>query len=190
MLDSHFEDLGAITFPVWSGRQKYMNTVDPSDPRMDEGLEDYNDVVRQLCAAAGYTGPEVHVTVDEKIVQAGCSQRRPDAHVDGHFQVSEMSWGHDGPGGTWNHCCNEVPIPRMSVIVASDVAGCIGYRGNFEGEPKNDGDLEHIRDQLGAGELLPANRGFLLSPDCVHESVRYSEPTQRGFLRIALPPIK
>jgi len=53
MLVSDFEDLGAITFPVWSNRQKYMNTVDPSNPRMDEGLEDYNDVVRKLCAAAG-----------------------------------------------------------------------------------------------------------------------------------------
>jgi len=186
MLVSRFEDLGAITFPVWSGRQKYMNTVDPSNPRMDEGFEDYNDVIRQLCGAAGYAGPEVHVTVDEKVVQPGCSQRRPDAHVDGHFQVDKGVWGHN-PG--WNHFCNEVPIPRMSVIVGASVAGCIGYRGEFDGVPKNDGDLEHIRDQLGAGELLPANRGFLLSPDCVHESIRYSSPTKRGFLRIALPPV-
>ena len=184
MLVSRFSDLRAITFPVWSGRQMYMNTVDPSDPRMDEGFEDYNDMIRQLCGAAGYTGPEVHVTVDEKVVQAGMSQRRTDAHVHGHFVKSEGVWGHPG----WNHFCNEVPIPRMSVIVAASVAGCIGYRGDFEGEPRNDGDLEHIRDQLGEGELLPANQGFLLSPDCVHESIRYKEPTQRGFLRIALPP--
>ena len=31
----------------------------------------------------------------------------------------------------------------------------------------------------------PPNQGYLLSPDCVHESMIFNQPTQRTFLRIA-----
>ena len=64
--------------------------------------------------------------------------------------------------------------------------GCIVYEGTFDGAPKDDGDLEHIRDQLGPGRVLPASVAYRLSPDCVHESVVMDRPTPRTFLRIAL----
>ena len=125
------------------------------------------------------------MTVDEKIVQPGMSQRRPGAHVDGCFLPTEMRWGHPDPGPAWAHYCNNVPMDRMSIIVAASVPGCIVYDGNFKGDPASDGDMEHIRDQLGPGYLLPAGVGYLLSPDCIHESMVFQEPTKRTFLRIA-----
>ena len=182
-LYSTYQELGEITLPEWKGRQKYMHIFDPANPVMAEGFEDYLDVAATLCRRAGFKGL-AHMTVDEKVVQPGMSQRRPGAHVDGCFMLEQFRWGHPGPSG-WAHYCNNLPVERMSIIVAASVPGCIAYEGVFEGEPKNDGDLEHIREQLGAGRLLPANQGFLLSPDCVHESMRFSEPTQRTFLRIA-----
>lgn len=185
MLHSSFRDLGDVTFPAWSGRQKYMHSFDAAKPVMADGHEDYRNLVRTLCARAGVRG-EAHMTVDEKIIDPGMSQRRPGAHVDGRFMKTQSSWGHPSPG--WLHHCNALPFDRMAVIVAASVAGCIAYVGEFDGGPKNDGDLEHIRDQLGIGMLLPANRAFLLSPDCVHESVRFAEPTKRSFLRIAFDP--
>lgn len=54
-----------------------------------------------------------------------------------------------------------------------------------QGEPKSDGDLSHL--ELGEGEVLPADVGYLFSPDCVHESMIQPESVQRTFLRIALP---
>ena len=48
-----------------------------------------------------------------------------------------------------------------------------------------DGDLSHLT--LDDGEIVPAGVGYLLSPDCVHESMIQAAPTQRTFLRIALP---
>ena len=129
------------------------------------------------------------MTVDEKIIEAGISQRRPKPHVDGCFIPQLNSWGHDGGSG-WLHYCNNVPvkrIERMSVIVAATVPGCRAWRGTFDGEPKNDGDLSHIESQLGEGEVLSAGFGYFLSPDCVHESMIFGERTQRTFLRIALP---
>ncbi len=178
ILHSNYTDIGSMMFPGYSGRQQYMHDFDIANPEMPSGFEDYGSVVGALCAAAGYHKGIAHMTVDEKIVRAGWSQRRPDAHVDGHYM--DGRWGHPGPA--WMH-----GVERMAVIVAASVPGCIGYEGVFHGTPKDDGDLEHIRDQFDDGELLPANRAFLLSPDCVHESIRFSEPTQRSFLRIALP---
>lgn len=75
----------------------------------------------------------------------------------------------------------------MPVIVAANVSGCRAWRGTFEGQPSSDGDLSHIEHLLGEGEIIPPNVGYLLSPDCVHESMIFEQPTRRSFLRIALP---
>ena len=75
----------------------------------------------------------------------------------------------------------------MAVIVAASVPGCRAWKGVFTGRPAKDGDLSHIADQLGAGDVLPAHVGYLLSPDCVHESMTFDQQTLRSFIRIALP---
>ena len=125
-----------------------------------------------------------HMTVDEKMVQPGMSQRRPKPHVDGCFMPQTMSWN---PVPGWLHNCNNIPVSRMPIIVAASVPGCRAWRGQFDGQPASDGDLSHIMDQLDDGEVFPANKGFLLSPDCVHESMIFDQLVKRTFLRIALP---
>lgn len=201
MLISDYRPLCTVTLP-YDGRQKYMHSFDLAAPKMAEGFEDYLEPVTALCKAAGATRGTAHMTVDEKIVEAGMSQRRPRPHVDGRYLVPTEAvyasvepvfgggggWGH--AGGGWAHYCNNIPggpLGRMSVIVASSAPGCRAWRGMFQGEPRADGDLTHIIDQLGLGEVLPANWGYLLSPDCVHESMLMDRPTRRTFLRIALP---
>jgi hypothetical protein len=187
MLNSDYWALCAVSLP-YAGRQKYMHTFDLAAPVMAAGFEDYLEPVVALCRAAGATHGEAHMTVDEKIVAAGMSQRRPRPHVDGCFIPSLHRWG--GGGGGWLHYCNDVgssAVGRMPVIVAASVSGCRAWRGKFDGRPAADGDLSHIADQLGDGEVLPPNVGYLLSPDCVHESMIFDRPTQRTFLRIALP---
>lgn len=183
MLHSEYRPLCAVRLP-FANRQRYMHSFDLASPVMAEGFEDYHEPVVALCKAAGARFGIAHMTVDEKIVSPGMSQRRPGPHVDGCFMPEAMTWGH-GPGPGWNHYCNHVPIARMPIIVAASVEGCRAWRGQFDGEPKNDGDLSHL--DLGEGEVLPANVGYLLSPDCVHESMVFERPTQRTFLRIALP---
>ncbi len=186
-LRSNYKPLCAVAFPAYQGRQKYMHTFDLAVPVMAEGFEDYAEAVKALCAAAGATRGIAHMTVDEKDVDAGMSQRRPRPHVDGCFYPALESWG--GGGGGWNHYCNNVngpnPLRRMPVIVASDVPGCRAWRGEFDGMPSHDGDLSHL--DLPEGEVLPANLGYLLSADCVHESMIMPSKTRRMFLRIALP---
>lgn len=184
-LNSFYKPLCPVVLPAFKGRQKYMHTFDLSNPVMAEGYEDYLDVVTILCRKAGASKGLAHMTVDEKIVEKGQTQRRPGPHVDGCFIPSKQAWGHTGGG--WNHYCNNTgeEIGRMPIIVASNIARCKCWTGVFEGEPKNDGDLSHL--ELPEGEILPSNYGFLLSPDCIHESLPMNETVERTFLRIALP---
>jgi hypothetical protein len=186
MLNSDFRRLGAVNFPRFLGRQEYMHTFDAANPKMCEGCWEYFYPVIALLGKAGVTKGAVHMTVDEKIVPAGMSQRRPKPHVDGCFIPAKNRWG---GGGGWLHTCNDLgldfPLQRMAIIVASTVEGCRAWRGDFDTMPKDDGDVSHIEDQLGEGEILPANAGFLLSPDCIHESLIFPQPTKRQFLRLA-----
>jgi hypothetical protein len=187
MLNSDYRQLVPVSLP-YKGRQKYMHSFDLANPSMPDGFGDYLETVRSLCAAAGATSGIAHMTVDEKLVVAGMSQRRPRPHVDGCFMPAAKSWGHEGPGPSWAHVCNNIALDgyrRMSVIVASSVPGCRAWRGEFDGEPKGDGDLSHLG--LPDGEVLPAHVGYLLSPDCVHESMIQTVDVHRSFLRIALP---
>ena len=164
-----------------------MHTFDLANPIMPHGFDDYREKVVELCRAAGANESFAHMTVDEKVIEPGMSQRRPRPHVDGCFYPELKSWG--GGGGGWLHYCNNIstegPLRRMSVIVASSVAGCKAWRGRFDVMPKEDGDLSHA--VLGEGEIVPANTGYLLSADCIHESMVFAERTIRSFLRIALP---
>jgi hypothetical protein len=179
-LESDYRELRHITFPPFKGRQIYMHTFDTRDPHMPQGFEDYFEPVINLIEAAGIGHRQVHMTIDEKVVTPGMSQRRPGPHVDGCFNGND--WSHPGGPG-WNHNCNNLPIPRMAIIVAASVAGCRAWKGTFEGDPQNDGDCSHF--VAGEGVVLPPNVGYLLSPDCIHESMVFEEATERQFLRIA-----
>ena len=141
ILESSFKSLGPIALPMYQGRQMYMHTFDPQNPEMAPGYEDYLEPVMAMLKAAGVSPSVAHMTVDEKVVQPGMSQRRPGAHVDGCFMPEIWLWGHTeprppGPKPYWAHYCNNLPVERMSIIVASSVPGCIAYPGAFTGEPK------------------------------------------------------
>lgn len=184
MLTSDFRELCGVALP-YEGRQKYAYGFDLADPIMPEGYEDYLEPVLTLIGAAKAKEGMAYMTVDEKVIEAGDTQRRPKPHVDGCFMPNKNGWGHNEG---WLHNCNDVksgPIGRMAVIVASSVVGCRAWKGIFDAEPKSDGDLSHLT--LPEGIMLPSNTGYLLSPDCIHESLPMSERVQRTFLRIALP---
>lgn len=187
MLFSKYKPLCEVNFPNYQGRQKYMHSFDLENPVMADGFEDYEEIVKSLCEAAGAKKGTAHMTVDEKIILPGMSQRRPKPHVDGCYYPALEDWG--GGGGGWNHYCNNINgntvLKRMPVIVAADVVGCRAWDGEFDALPAHDGDLSHLT--LGDGEILRQNCGYLLSADCIHESMIMPEKTQRSFLRIALP---
>ena len=60
-----------------------MHSFNTGRPNMPEGFEDYLEPVMKLVSRAGLGPTDVHVTIDEKVVGPGMSQRRPGPHVDG-----------------------------------------------------------------------------------------------------------
>src|SRR5256885_1324129 len=96
-LKSNYRDLGEVAFPQFLGRQKYMHSFDIANPKMADGYGDYELLVTDLCRAAGRFTGEAHMTVGEKNIEPGMSQRRPGAHVDGRFMKAQQWWGHPGP---------------------------------------------------------------------------------------------
>jgi hypothetical protein len=193
MLNSFFRPLCPIQFPAFAGRQHYMHGFDLAAPTVPEGFEGYLKPVQQLIAAAGAHIGKAFLTIDEKILNPGDTQRKPGPHVDGAYLEHKGYWG--GGGGGWNHSCNAVPFARMPVIVASTVPLCKAWDGIFDATPSYhdpvvfDGDLSHVQHVLddAPNQVLPSHYGFILSPDCVHESLPALEACERSFLRIALP---
>jgi hypothetical protein len=179
MLYSDYKPLCPVALP-YAERQLRYGKLDAAKLRMPKGYRDYHSIVDDLLRAAGITSGVVYLTVDEKVIPAGQSQRRPGPHVDGCFQ--QKAWIQPP---IWNHYCNHLPVARMPVIVAASVPGCIAWRGLFDTSPTEIGDLSHIADQLSGGEMLPADRGYLLSPDCVHERPYPSIPSLSLLLRSA-----
>lgn len=184
MLRSWFQPLCAVSLPCPSnGRQVYMQEIDAASPSLPDFLSDYLEPVKQLLEKAGVFKGTAYLTVDEKNVPAGGTQRRPHPHVDGCFYPNLKRWG--GGGGGWNHYCNGVPLERMSVVIAASKGGAKAWQGDFDETPKEDGDLSHVT--LPDANVLEGNVGYLLSPDCIHESPVYEEETPRTFMRLALP---
>src|ERR1700731_2777799 len=100
MLHSDYFRLCEVSLP-YANRQRYMHSFDLANPKMAEGFEDYLKPVITLCNAAGVRRGTAYMTVDEKIVTAGMSQRRPKPHVDGCFMAKDgkMDWSHPVPAG-------------------------------------------------------------------------------------------
>ena len=181
MPQSRYMDLGQVTLPPFGGRQLHMHQVDPQAPAMPDGYRDYDEIIRDICQRAGARSREAFVTLDESTVRAGNPQRRPGVHVEGCWLPELQKWGQ------WRQR-DETGLAgrRMSVITAASAAGCVAYEGDFSGTPQDDGDLEEIRAELGDGTLLRPNRAYLLSPDCIHESVTVNQDVERTFLRVVL----
>lgn len=91
MLKSDYCALIPITLP-FLGRQKYMHGFDLASPHMPKDFADYLGPVTNLCRAAGAFSGTAYMTVDEKLVSAGTSQRRPKPHVDGCFVPEIGDW--------------------------------------------------------------------------------------------------
>lgn len=174
--------IGNIKFPKYNGRQHYMATTQGNSPSLPKHIREYEPIVKSLCERIGYKGV-VHITVDEKQLLAGETQRKPHPHIDGRFMRDAE--GNEGWGSGWNHYCNEIPFERMSIAVASSVSRCKVFHGEFVGQPKSQGDCSHLSDQLGDGIIIPKNQWHLLSPDCVHESLPMEVDCKRSFIRVA-----
>jgi hypothetical protein len=151
-----------------------------------------------------HEGKVVYLTVDQNLVEAGKTHRRPGLHVDGypHTEVDKRFFGLSGiwagvsHGGTWGGGGgwgggnkNLYWWDGTGLLTISSVEGCKVWHQEFKGEPKVEGDCEHLREQCREENAvtLKANVLYWMNPACVHESLPMNVETRRTFVRLSLP---
>jgi len=146
--------------------------MEAPEDSLPAGLGAWRKTIASICAQSTVRAGVGYVTIDEAIVPAGETHRRPGLHVDG-----AGSWG-GGGGYAANGMFQLVNIP-----------GCRAWRQVFEGAPGPDGDCEHLRAQLrGECEMkLWAGVLWWCSPMAVHEALPMLFAAPRQFLRVSMP---
>ena len=120
-----------------------------------------------------------YLTIDEAHVARGTTHRRPGLHVDGVGpNGSKGPWG--GGNGPWG---------AGGMVILASHAGSRGWSQVFEGVPGNNGDCQHLADQLSAAAeiIFSPNQAFWCGPLAVHESLQLPNDTDRQFCRVSLP---
>jgi hypothetical protein len=122
-----------------------------------------------------------YLTIDEAIVKAGETHRRPGLHVDGIGPDGKAAgWG--GGGGGYG---------SSGMILAASELGCRAWKQDFDGYPGPNGDCAHLRGQTershGGMLLLHAEEVFFCGPLTVHEALPMVKDTRRSFVRLSMP---
>ncbi|MEB3330794.1 MAG: hypothetical protein VKQ33_16335, partial [Candidatus Sericytochromatia bacterium] len=180
MFKSDLKHLGTVQLPAFSGTRIMMMPFLLEDgSSIPADLFPWREFVGQLTKKAG--APEqgvAYLTIDEALIQAGETQRRPGLHVDGIGPDGrEGGWGGGGGWGT------------NGMIVAASVACCNVFAGDFQGYPGPNGDCAHLADECDSKQavLLEANQAYWLGPMTVHEVFPMKETVKRQFVRISMP---
>lgn len=176
-------------FPTFTGTRImmmpfYAHDIDNSLP---ESLNTYKVLLKEMVKNAPnhvkyWEVNTAYLTIDEKHLQPNQCQRKEGLHVDGMYKgVLSGAWG--GSGGGWGSCGNGM------LLVSNTDDLCKMWTGEFEGVPVNDGDCEHLRNQLKSKQEFSFKNGDVIWADglCVHQSFAPNVETKRQFVRISLP---
>lgn len=181
--DSVFERVAEVQLPKFSGVRVMMLPVIIGDVNsLPDFVSGYRTCFEQMCAhAQEHNGKVGYLTIDEKVVEPKSTHRRGGAHVDGVYNGGAGGWG-GGGGGSWGSHGN-------GMLTVSSPAGCRAWNQFFEGWPGMEGEAEHLLGQAKDENctLFEPNVLYWVDGLCVHESVPFTEATQRQFVRLSLP---
>jgi hypothetical protein len=113
-----------------------------------------------------------YLTITESDVTKGESQRRGGVHVEKH---PNRNWG--GGGGAWGGY-------KGGLYMSSNVSNSCRVWDHYVEDPGNMGDCEHLRNDLGEGELLQEGELVWMTDGTPHESMSIEEGTHRQFFRL------
>lgn len=165
-----------IEFPEFTGTRIMMMPVELGDFR---GVpKNYWHLVESLYSVieTRFYGEIGYLTIDEQALMPQETLRRGGLHVDGYYHGRCGAWG---GGGGWGSVGN-------GMLTISSTAHCKAYLGVFDGEPKAEGECDHLT-LPNDGELFEAGHIYWVDGACVHESMPVTEDTERQFVRLSMP---
>lgn len=203
MYSSEVEVRGAVKFPPFMGERIYMREFF-KEQGLPEDLKRWQPTVDAMLDGID-TGQPMYLMVDEGIVKPGATHRREGVHVDGYWNPGIQAHGGGGRRGhlplpsrhsprhsprhtagssRWEDAVFEA---QEDLILASNVAACRGYVGQYEGKIREGGDASDIDlSHLQVVDLEP-NRVYVGNVSFLHESLPVSSLCHRTLVRINVP---
>ncbi len=178
---SVFRKLGSVKLPNFNGDRIMMMPVLIGDKSsLPESIDRWIPTITSLFEHFPKHGGKVgYVTIDEKYIPPGSTHRRRGLHVDGVYKGGAGGWG--GGGGAWASQSN-------GMVLVSNPAGCRAWNQEFEGTPGDEGECDHLSDQLdGEGMILEPGVAYWCGGFCVYESMPQTSSVKRQLLRLSLP---
>lgn len=165
-----------LAFPSFSGERIMMMPIKLGS--LDGIPSQYHTLISTLYGSveSRFIGQVGYLTIDEKELQPNQTLRRGGLHVDGFYHGKCGAWG---GGGSWGSVGN-------GMLTISSTPHCKAYLGTFEGQPKDEGECDHLVVP-NAGEVFEAGQVYWVDGACVHESLPVTEPTKRQFVRLSMP---
>ena len=183
---STVERVGMATFPPFASTRILMMPFHLHDAAASLPIDLWRwvDILARIIRLGRCEEGVGYLTIDEQFVGRCRHHRRSGLHVDGWSNevpgTPDYRSGGWGGGGVWGR--------NGFLVVASD-AGSRGWRQEFEGEPGDWGDCEHLRDQLNPSAAITLEGGgvYKLGALTVHETLPARCDQYRQFLRLSMP---
>lgn len=179
MFHSEIRDVGGIEFPEFTGLRIMMMPLRLDDVAgtVPAFASAWHDQVERLAELAPVRTGVAYLTIDEALVKAGETHRRPGIHVDGV--------GPDGKAGAWGGG----GYAYNGMLTSATHVGCRGWTGEFQGRPAPNGDCSALtRECVGKPEVvMQPGRVYFCGPMAVHEALPMPTDTRRQFVRLSMP---
>lgn len=91
MLQSIVKEIGPVEFPAFTGERVYMLEIFKDKP-LPETLKRWEPTVAQMLVGVDTDGP-VYLMIDQKMVKATETHRRPGMHIDGFWMPENRAHG-------------------------------------------------------------------------------------------------
>jgi hypothetical protein len=206
MLSSVKEGNIVTHFPHFTHERVYMLEF-WKELRLPIELRRWQSTVDQMLLGVD-TGKRMYLMVDQSVVQAGQPQRRPGVHIDGYWSAGLSM--HNGGGG--RHTPRHIPVEPVhtpgrspfhsaaterwedatfeepeAIILASNIQGCRGFVGEFNGPIHDGGDASEVDLSSLAEVQLEAHQTYIGNVSFLHESLPFPEACKRTLVRINAP---
>ncbi len=190
-----------VSFPEFTGERVYMLPF-MQNVGLPTALKRWQPTVDAMLKGIESPGP-IYLMIDQGIVRAGNTHRRPGLHVDGNWVAGDMqrhthqhrpSHHHPEPKppeGGHRHRPRHTHSGYMpeAVILASDVGACRAVVGSFNGHPSNDGCCDHIDVTRGKEIIFDPYRAYVGNVTMLHESLPVTEDCFRTLVRLNVPGV-
>lgn len=202
-MKSIVKELGPVPFAAHINERVYMREFRKADG-LPFDLARWQPTVDAMLGEVDTDGP-IYLMVDQAVVYAGVAHRRPGVHIDGYWHPAIQAHGtpptqpgrhgwdtppnphHSMSAGSHGHIIKRDMQDPEAIILASDIAACRVFVGEWGGEPGKDGDCSHISTTSLRSIILAPGVAYAGNVAMLHESLPVLARCLRTVVRLNVP---